>query len=333
MSVQIHYPPAPFDFTTIPSRQFTDQYIYNSSGAQSGIRYNDWEDLCARIQDNPGIIRIIFEQNETLPAVSCDMTNVTWYADAPGSLGAPVITLPTGFTLTGWAGTSGPVVKSTSTSPIMDISSGLFLFIFERGTEIYSDTGAAPFFSQTGGIVVFGIDGAIFGKTGKPQVLEVDHASALCIFSVLGNNSQIVADQITGTAGFILIQVANTSASNDILTTATTPSYSGGISRSLTTHATNLAFSDILTTKGDLLIRSGTTLYGADRFPAGTNGYVLTPDSSEDLGLKWDVPRAISGSPASNATGTAGEIRYDGSFFYVCTGTDTWARAALTGGY
>ena len=36
-------------------------------------------------------------------------------------------------------------------------------------------------------------------------------------------------------------------------------------------------------------------------------------------------------APASATdTGTAGEVRYDGSFIYVCVATDTWVRAALS---
>ena len=38
-------------------------------------------------------------------------------------------------------------------------------------------------------------------------------------------------------------------------------------------------------------------------------------------------------SPASNATGEAGQIAWDTNYVYVCTATNTWKRAALTGGY
>jgi hypothetical protein len=38
-------------------------------------------------------------------------------------------------------------------------------------------------------------------------------------------------------------------------------------------------------------------------------------------------------SPASNATGNAGEICWDANYVYVCTATNTWKRAALAGGY
>jgi hypothetical protein len=40
-----------------------------------------------------------------------------------------------------------------------------------------------------------------------------------------------------------------------------------------------------------------------------------------------------SRSPASNATGKAGEHCWDANYIYICTATDTWKRAALTGGY
>ena len=39
---------------------------------------------------------------------------------------------------------------------------------------------------------------------------------------------------------------------------------------------------------------------------------------------------ASNATPASaSATGTAGEVRWDGDYVYVCVGTDTWKRAAL----
>jgi hypothetical protein len=33
--------------------------------------------------------------------------------------------------------------------------------------------------------------------------------------------------------------------------------------------------------------------------------------------------------PASNATGTAGQIAWDSRYLYVCTDTDIWRRVAL----
>ena len=38
-------------------------------------------------------------------------------------------------------------------------------------------------------------------------------------------------------------------------------------------------------------------------------------------------------SPASNATGKQGEVCFDANYVYYCVATNTWKRAALTGGY
>lgn len=47
--------------------------------------------------------------------------------------------------------------------------------------------------------------------------------------------------------------------------------------------------------------------------------------------LAIDGSYAGSAAPASaSATGEAGEIRYDGTYLYFCTATDTWERAALS---
>jgi hypothetical protein len=47
-----------------------------------------------------------------------------------------------------------------------------------------------------------------------------------------------------------------------------------------------------LTTKGDLLVTSGSAL---NRLAVGTNGYVLTADSAETNGVKWAVTAAAGG--------------------------------------
>jgi hypothetical protein len=42
---------------------------------------------------------------------------------------------------------------------------------------------------------------------------------------------------------------------------------------------------------------------------------------------------SLTQTKAANAAGIAGEICWDGDYIYVCTATNTWKRAALTGGY
>ena len=46
--------------------------------------------------------------------------------------------------------------------------------------------------------------------------------------------------------------------------------------------------------------------------------------------LTGSVP---NGTKTATATGTAGQISYDANYIYICTATNTWKRAALTGSY
>jgi len=64
------------------------------------------------------------------------------------------------------------------------------------------------------------------------------------------------------------------------------------------------------------------------------NATKATLDSNGDFSVANDSIRiTTSQTPASNGTGTTGEIAWDADYIYVCTNTDTWERAALTGGY
>lgn len=54
---------------------------------------------------------------------------------------------------------------------------------------------------------------------------------------------------------------------------------------------------------------------------AASNNVVLNTDGTVRL--------PVSVTPASaTATGTAGEIRWDGTYIYICTATNTWRRVA-----
>ena len=60
-------------------------------------------------------------------------------------------------------------------------------------------------------------------------------------------------------------------------------------------------------------------------------GVVRVTDASTGNGTLLAQHRLVGTAPASaTATGTAGDIRYDASYIYICTATDTWKRAAIT---
>jgi hypothetical protein len=80
--------------------------------------------------------------------------------------------------------------------------------------------------------------------------------------------------------------------------------------------------------------------------PAGEDLLVIVDDPSGTPTTKYvTVANLLLGNTANitssgiasktvpanaSATGTAGQIRYDSSYVYVCVSTNTWKRAALT---
>ena len=78
---------------------------------------------------------------------------------------------------------------------------------------------------------------------------------------------------------------------------------------------------------------AGDNLTLATYNPPGTNiGNSISIDgASGRVSLNLGTILPLNNAPASaTATGTAGEIRVDTGFLYVCTATNTWKRAALT---
>ena len=63
-----------------------------------------------------------------------------------------------------------------------------------------------------------------------------------------------------------------------------------------------------------------------------TDEGVVSESGSPTLSTRFASKR-LSGSPASNATGGAGDMQYDSTYLYVCYATDSWGRLTLTTGY
>ena len=73
------------------------------------------------------------------------------------------------------------------------------------------------------------------------------------------------------------------------------------------------------------------TTTGDVGFKRDSAGIIAVTDGSTGLGTLQGQLRAQGTAPASaTAAGTAGDIRYDSGFIYVCTATNTWVRAALS---
>lgn len=97
------------------------------------------------------------------------------------------------------------------------------------------------------------------------------------------------------------------------------------------TGATGPAGSNVVTAKGDLIV--GDASADPQPFSVGTNGYVLTADSAEPLGVKW------APSSGGGGGGSLGEIRHAQAGLYDYMGTapvstsesdPTWSLTRIT---
>jgi hypothetical protein len=119
-----------------------------------------------------------------------------------------------------------------------------------------------------------------------------------------------MADLLGGTTGQILAKNSNTNMDfvwitndvGDITEVAAGTGISGGGTSGAVTITNSMATE--ITAKGDLIVGTGNAAF--DNLPAGTNGHVLTADSTvSPTGLKWAAPSGGSNWTLLNAGGTA----------------------------
>jgi hypothetical protein len=129
------------------------------------------------------------------------------------------------------------------------------------------------------------------------------------------------------------------------------PSLSGNTGKYLSNNGTTLNWSTVpvptdVNQLADIDGLLGSTITSTGSTPPATHpeGTLWYDDVSGRLYVYYDAswidasPKGVassimSGTKASNATGTVGQISYDANYIYVCTATNTWKRSPLTGGY
>lgn len=210
-------------------------FIFNSSGAQQGNRYNDWDDLMVAHGEVGGLKNIIFEQNEILPAGNYDLSNTKLNGDL--LQGNILLTLADGFVITNafnWGIELGIAVESVSTTPVITVSTGLVPTI--RTAAILS-TQNAPFFyvENTAMTFVLGIqeggnisNDVFLSVTGGYQPVEVEDGFAGFCGASLSGNSPVCNDNTFKSSATTLIRLIQTTTL-DMMQGDNQPSMGGGV--------------------------------------------------------------------------------------------------------
>lgn len=113
------------------------------------------------------------------------------------------------------------------------------------------------------------------------QTVKLPVTSTLVLgqrFHIVNNSSGVVTVQSSGSNTIQAMVASSVLTVTCILTSGT-----GTASWSATYASSTIATASPLTTKGDIYGYSTTN----DRLPVGTDGYVLTADSTQSLGIKW----------------------------------------------
>ncbi|WP_413295217.1 tail fiber domain-containing protein [Bdellovibrio sp. HCB185ZH] len=190
-----------------------------------------------------------------------------------------------------------PGIKSGLNASKGSAGTGGNLYVSTDTKEIYRDNGTTwDLLGSSAGGTITGVtagSGLTGGGTSGSVTLNVDTGTSANQIVRLDTSAKLPA--VDGSA----LTNLNPSAFSTVV-----PIAKGGTGQSSATAGFN-ALSP-LTSKGDLLTRDGTNNI---RLPAGSDGQVLSSDSSQTTGLKWITPNAgtvtnvTATSPLSVATG------------------------------
>lgn len=129
--------------------------------------------------------------------------------------------------------------------------------------------------------------------------------------------AQANLSQFSPTSSAQLASVITDETGSGRLVFNTSPDFSGTIT------ANNVSTSGYLSVTGNLSVNSSKFIVNA------TSGEVTFQDGTMQK-TAWP---STAGTKAADATGVPGQISWDANYVYICTATNTWKRAALTGGY
>lgn len=205
-------------------KSFDQTFIYNSVGAQSANRYNDWDDLMAALGELEfGNHTIIFEQAETIPSGAWDLNGATLSGLDPAN--AVRITFADGATLTGLTtelAVKGLELFSISTTPVVTIV-GAGTVGIRDGVQMASRS--APFVRFTGDPAGLQVVVLSTGELTKPsgfstpdgggdyECVEWTGTPAVAIVIAVDGYCEVAEDTLRSTSEFILLNT-DTSAWN-----------------------------------------------------------------------------------------------------------------------
>lgn len=187
------------------------EFIYNSSVAATGNRFDDWSLLMAKLDSVAGLKRVTFERDETLPTGTYVLDNVIFSGDGVDfSLGGYSVTLPDGFNVSSWNNgeiSRGIRVIYTGNDSLVTYTGGNRVFYLRDGGAIRTTNASFFDIQSTANFYPVMADESTVQNGGYAPI-TVNTSGNVWLFASgyvtnLGNN--IFRGDISGGSGKILI--------------------------------------------------------------------------------------------------------------------------------
>jgi len=193
-------------------KQSYDTFIYNSSGGQSGNRFNTWSDLITAITKQEGAKTIYFEQDETIPAGSYNLDYVTLRGNGNEyNAGGYTITFGDNTTISSWKTLSvhSLLLKSTSTTGHICTFSTVFLLQCETVSNIQSSSSYEFFASSYAGQNIIALRNSARWSliAGKPLMKFTGGAFTQQIILSRGDGAVVNHNTLSSTNAQILVDI------------------------------------------------------------------------------------------------------------------------------
>jgi len=195
-------------------KQSYDVFIYKSTGAQTGNRYNSWSDLMTAIQKQEGAKTIFFEQDETIPAGSWNLDYVTLRGNGSEyNAGGFTITFGDNTTISSWLvpAVHSLLLKSTSTTGHICTFSVAFNFINQVVSNIQSSSSYEFFASSYAGQNIIAVQDSgrfsLVGGSTKELFKFTGGAFAQTVIVSRGDGATVANNTLSSTAGQVRLDI------------------------------------------------------------------------------------------------------------------------------
>lgn len=194
--------------------QSYETFIYNSSGSQTGNRFNSWSDLMTAITKQEGAKTIQFEQDETIPAGSWNLDYVTLKGNgAEFNAGGFTITFGDNTTISSWLvpGFNSLLLKSTSTTGHICTFTTAFSLLCETVSNVQSSSSYEFFASSYAGQNIIALRNSarwsLVGGSTKPLMKFTGGAFSQQVILSRGDGAVVQNNTLSSTNSQIFIDI------------------------------------------------------------------------------------------------------------------------------